>query len=69
MFILSILKETLDLAFWVSSGDWKISITFIVIFPGRSLVIIPKVKRERVQKYSRINQSINDFIYESKSSS
>lgn len=33
MFILSILKETLDLAFWVSSGDWKISITFIVLFP------------------------------------
>ena len=62
MFILSIFKETLDLAFWVSSGDWKISITFIVIFPERSLVISPKVKRERVQKYSRINQSINDFI-------
>lgn len=60
MFILSILKETLDLAFWASSGDWKI--TFIVIFPGRSLIISPKVKRERVQKYSRINQSINDFI-------
>lgn len=62
MFILSILKETLDLAFWASSGDWKISITFIVIFPERSLVISPKVKRERVQKYSLINQSTNDFI-------
>lgn len=59
MFILSILKETLDLAFWASSGDWKIS---IVIFPERSLVISPKVKRDRVQKYSLINQSINDFI-------